>query len=227
MRCESRGELYPISTITNTANPPSTFAVLSHSLWHDRLGHPGATIIDSLRLNNFIKCNPSRTLNVCHACSLGKHAKLPFVASNSRTFMPFDVIHCDLWTSPVLSSSGHRYYMLLLDDYSNFCGLFFCLKNLNFLRHSLLFEHLSALNLSGTSRPYNVIMVENLIIRHFGNCVKIMVCVFVSRVLTPLHKMGRPSEKFELLITLSGHYSLMHQSLRLFGITLYKRPLIS
>ncbi|KAL1308487.1 hypothetical protein AAHE18_17G109800 [Arachis hypogaea] len=28
--------------------------------------------------------------------------------------MPFDIIHSDLWTSPVLSSSGHRYYLLFL-----------------------------------------------------------------------------------------------------------------
>ncbi|KAJ9537459.1 hypothetical protein OSB04_030192 [Centaurea solstitialis] len=124
MRCESRGELYPINTTTNTTTPPSTFVVLSSSLWHDRLGHPGATIVDSLRLNDFIKCNQSRNLNVCRACSLGKHTKLPFVASNSRTLMPFDVIHCDLLTSPVLCSSGHRYYMLLFDDYSNFLWAF-------------------------------------------------------------------------------------------------------
>ena len=38
--------------------------------------------------------------------------------------MPFDIIHSDLWTFPVLSSSGHKYYILLLDDYSNFLWTF-------------------------------------------------------------------------------------------------------
>lgn len=46
--------------------------------------------------------------------------ELPFYASNSVTLMPFDIIHSDLWTSPVLSSSGHRYYVLFIDNYSNF-----------------------------------------------------------------------------------------------------------
>jgi hypothetical protein len=118
MRCESRGELYPISTTNpNKTMSPTAFAVLSDSLWHDRLGHPGASVLDSLRLNKFIECNKTRNPSICHACSLGKHIKLPFVASTSSTLMPFEILHCDLWTSPVLSSSGHRYYMLLLDDY--------------------------------------------------------------------------------------------------------------
>ena len=58
-------------------------------------------------------------LNFCNSCLLGKHIKLPFVASSSITMLPFDIIHCDLWTSPILSSSGYRYYMFLLGDFSN------------------------------------------------------------------------------------------------------------
>ena len=38
--------------------------------------------------------------------------------------MPFDIIHSDLWTSPILSSMGHKYYVLLLDDYSNYLWTF-------------------------------------------------------------------------------------------------------
>ena len=32
--------------------------------------------------------------------------------------MPFDIVHCDLWTSPILSLEGHCYYVLFLDDYT-------------------------------------------------------------------------------------------------------------
>ncbi|XP_015162132.1 putative uncharacterized protein DDB_G0284695 [Solanum tuberosum] len=49
MRCESRGELYPITTPTTS---PSSFAVLAPSLWHDRLGHPRRPVLNSLRKNN-------------------------------------------------------------------------------------------------------------------------------------------------------------------------------
>ena len=51
MRCESRGDLYPITA--NQATSPSTFSSLAPSLWHARLGHPRAPIFDSLRLNKF------------------------------------------------------------------------------------------------------------------------------------------------------------------------------
>jgi len=34
--------------------------------------------------------------------------------------MPFDIIHNDIWTSPILTLMGHRYYVLFLDDYSNY-----------------------------------------------------------------------------------------------------------
>jgi hypothetical protein len=55
---------------------------------------------------------------------MGKHVKLPFTLSNSIVYAPFDIIHSDVWTSPVLSSEGHRYYLLFLDDYSNFLWTF-------------------------------------------------------------------------------------------------------
>jgi hypothetical protein len=38
----------------------------------------------------------------------------------TSTFMHFDIVHSDLWTSPVLSSGGHRNYVLFFDDFTNF-----------------------------------------------------------------------------------------------------------
>ncbi|XP_014496797.1 uncharacterized protein LOC106758379 [Vigna radiata var. radiata] len=105
MTCESQGELYPITNPTLS----STFAVVAPSLWHDRLGHPGTPILNSLRKNKLINCTPIKNFCIFHSCPLGKHVKLSFYASNSCTVMAFDIIHSDLWTSPVLSSSGHRY----------------------------------------------------------------------------------------------------------------------
>nr|GEY30053.1 ribonuclease H-like domain-containing protein [Tanacetum cinerariifolium] len=42
---------------------------------------------------------------LCHACQLGKHVKLLFVSSSSSVTSCFNIIHSDLWTSPVLSLS--------------------------------------------------------------------------------------------------------------------------
>ncbi|KAK4361197.1 hypothetical protein RND71_020149 [Anisodus tanguticus] len=43
MRCNSRGDLYPITHVSSLSSQalPYTFAALAHSLWHARLGHPG------------------------------------------------------------------------------------------------------------------------------------------------------------------------------------------
>jgi len=79
MRFESQGHLYPIATTTSTnkVEPTSSFAVLSSSLWHDRLGHPGENVLHSLKKNNLIECNNSRKLHshFCYSCLLGKHVK--------------------------------------------------------------------------------------------------------------------------------------------------------
>jgi len=60
MRCTSSGDLYPIPTSQHTTaalSPPSTFAASSTELWHCRLGHPGAPVLNSLRGNKFLLCN--------------------------------------------------------------------------------------------------------------------------------------------------------------------------
>jgi hypothetical protein len=55
-----------------------------------------------------------------HACQLNHHACLPFSTSTSRAAQAFDLVQCDLWTSPVLSFSGYKYYLVILDDFSHF-----------------------------------------------------------------------------------------------------------
>jgi len=45
--------------------------------------------------------------------------RLPFSVSSSRATNKFDLIHCDLWTSPIVSVSGYKYYLVILDDYSH------------------------------------------------------------------------------------------------------------
>ncbi|KAK6780427.1 hypothetical protein RDI58_022611 [Solanum bulbocastanum] len=122
MRCDSHGDLYPFSPSYN--NQPSSFAAISPQIWHDRLGHPGAPILDLLRKNKGIDCKNHSSSSICSSCVFGKQTKLPFISSSSSTTMPFDILHSDLWTSPVLSSAGHRYYVLFLDDFSKYLWTF-------------------------------------------------------------------------------------------------------
>jgi hypothetical protein len=32
----------------------------------------------------------------------------------------FDLIHLDVWTSPVVTVSGFKYYLVILDDYTHY-----------------------------------------------------------------------------------------------------------
>ena len=41
-----------------------------------------------------------------------------------RATSNFDLIHCDLWTSPVPSVSGFKYYLVVLDDCSHYLWTF-------------------------------------------------------------------------------------------------------
>lgn len=61
---------------------------------------------------------------ICHACQLGKSTRLSFSMSLSCTYAPFDIIHADLWTSPVLSVTNYKYYLLLLDDFTHYVWVF-------------------------------------------------------------------------------------------------------
>ena len=121
VRCDSFGPLYPLQL------PESASALLaasSPSLWHQRLGHPGHEVLSRLAQSSAIPCNNSASHTLCHACQLGRHTRLPFHASTSRTTHIFQLIHCDLWTSPIPSVSGHKYYLVVLDDFSHYLWTF-------------------------------------------------------------------------------------------------------
>lgn len=47
-----------------------------------------------------------------------------FSRSHSSTSSPFKLVHCDVWISFVLSTSGFRYYLVVLDDFSHLCWTF-------------------------------------------------------------------------------------------------------
>jgi hypothetical protein len=122
-RCNSSGPLYPL--LSSVFRPLAlTAGVSSSTLWHRRLGHLGHEALSSLVSSCAITCNKSNSEHLCHACQLGRHVRLPFPTSSSRAINNFDLIHCDLWTSPVPSISGYKYYLVILDDCSHYLWTF-------------------------------------------------------------------------------------------------------
>jgi hypothetical protein len=137
-RCDSSGPLYslnlpstphtrvassPVLTTTTTSHALAT-TTTSSAIWHRRLGHPGPDVMSQLSGHSDISYTRGSSERLCYACQLGRHSRLPFSISTSRAIQAFDLVHCDLWTSPVLSLSGYKYYLVILDDYSHFLWTF-------------------------------------------------------------------------------------------------------
>ena len=57
---------------------------------------------------------------MCESCQLGKHHRSSFSSRDGiPSSTPFDLLHCDVWgPSRTPSISGHRYYIMFVDDYT-------------------------------------------------------------------------------------------------------------
>jgi hypothetical protein len=128
-RYNSFGLLYTIRLLATRAPQASTYYTLTvvaapMSLWHRHLGHPDPSTFSA------IICNKPQDVPVYHACQLGRHTRLPFHWSSSRATQYFDLIHCDLWSSHIISLSGSKYYLIILDDFPYHSWIFsLCLKS--------------------------------------------------------------------------------------------------
>jgi hypothetical protein len=118
VRCNSSRALYPLHL------PPAQSLVVKAAspLWHRRLDHPGHEVLS--KLASSVSTHLEDCSDLCHACQLGRHVRLPFHAPAYRASNKFDLIHCDLWTSPVVSISGYKYYLVILDDCTHYLWTF-------------------------------------------------------------------------------------------------------
>nr|GEW14879.1 ribonuclease H-like domain-containing protein [Tanacetum cinerariifolium] len=80
-------------------------------------------VLRRLESRNLISCHKPKLTALYHACQLGKHAKLPFYNSKSSVDSVFEIIHSDIWTSPISSKSGIKYYVIFL-DFSHFVWVY-------------------------------------------------------------------------------------------------------
>jgi hypothetical protein len=126
-RCESPEPLYTLrlpAVSSSTSTPHALTATTSSITWHRRLGYPGRDVMLKLSRSYVISCSRGSFDHLCHACQLGRHVRLPFSSFCSRAANNFDLVHYDVWTSHVLSVSGNKYYLLILDDYSHYLWTF-------------------------------------------------------------------------------------------------------
>lgn len=92
LRCNSHGELYPLSSSSPEAMLTTSPTV---DMWHQRLDHLGKNTLRQTLCNldfQFAKSSSS----TCQACQLGKHVRLPFSSSNSVSLVPFQLVHTNV-----------------------------------------------------------------------------------------------------------------------------------
>ncbi|CAH9053761.1 unnamed protein product, partial [Cuscuta europaea] len=95
LQASNKDHIYPFSAFQAQVVPGP--------VWHKRLGHCGDRVLCTLRRNNFISCSSS-FLHNCVSCKLGKSHRLPFKdVTHDSTFL-LQIIHSDVWQSPILSN---------------------------------------------------------------------------------------------------------------------------
>jgi hypothetical protein len=132
LRSDSSSDLYPFAGFSKMQNNFALSTTISSvDLWHKRLGHPSNAYLSHFLSRFKLSCNNNgSTPSVCEACHKGKNVHLPFLQSHFVTYFSFQVIHCDLWTSPIESVTGFKYYLIIVDDYSHYIWTFpLCLKS--------------------------------------------------------------------------------------------------
>ncbi|GJV27035.1 ribonuclease H-like domain-containing protein [Tanacetum coccineum] len=123
LRYDSTGDLYPV-TQQPSSQTPVVLLSFSSTTWHRRLGHLGDDVLRRLESRNLISCRKSKLSVLCHACQLGKHDKLPFFNFKSSVDSVFEIIHSDIWTTPIPSESRIKYYAIFLDHFSHFVWVY-------------------------------------------------------------------------------------------------------
>ena len=54
----------------------------------------------------------------CEACEYAKHTRTIYVSKGLRNISPFMLVHSDVWTCPISSISGMKYFVTFIDCYS-------------------------------------------------------------------------------------------------------------
>lgn len=90
------------------------------------MGHPVIPIVHTVLGLCNLHSSQSSISHFCNSCPFVKSHRLPFALSQSRAHKPFELIHIDLWgPSLVKSITGSYYFMLFIDNHTQFTRIYF------------------------------------------------------------------------------------------------------
>nr|GEW30416.1 hypothetical protein [Tanacetum cinerariifolium] len=99
--------------------------------WHRRMAHVSYKNMNSLVKGDLVRGLPFKLFkngHTCVACCKGKQHKVSYktIRAVSSIFEPFQLLHMDLFGPTSIRSIDHKYYCIVItDDYSRFCWVFF------------------------------------------------------------------------------------------------------
>ncbi|GJR96462.1 ribonuclease H-like domain-containing protein [Tanacetum coccineum] len=102
-----------------------------------------------------LSMSPKKSSHLCHACQLGKHVRLPFTSSDSIITRSFEIVHSDIWTSPIASSDGFNYYGWFL--VKSLCSSLFVYQHGSEVAYLLIYVDDIALTTSSTNLLQRII----------------------------------------------------------------------
>ena len=92
-------------------------------LWHRCLRHPSFGYLQHLLPSLF-----SHVQHVdfkCDICIKAKSQRVSYPVSSNKTNTPFTLVHSDVWgPSPIPTSSGHRWFVIFIDDCTRMTWLY-------------------------------------------------------------------------------------------------------
>jgi hypothetical protein len=123
----------------NASTPPTPEAALrgkatlSRALWHRRLCHIGADVLEQAIkgkvATGLVVESDTPAPSHCKPCICGKHHRDPFPKRASHRATSFlECIHSNLHQLPVLTSTGFCYWLLFIDNYSRYFWIYLLRK---------------------------------------------------------------------------------------------------
>lgn len=61
---------------------------------------------------------------LCNWCSMNKSHKHSFGENTISSSKPLEIIYSDVWTSPLFSFDGYKYYLVLIDHFTRYTWLY-------------------------------------------------------------------------------------------------------
>ncbi|KAM1941073.1 hypothetical protein ACFX13_028698 [Malus domestica] len=123
----SNNAVYPLPVLKSSPVSPAAYIGkrISSALWHCRLGHPANPVLKAALSKADISFSCTDSSTTCKACLQGKFTGLPFPSLASKSVIPFEVIHTDVWgLSPSVSIENYRYYVSFIDECTRYTWIF-------------------------------------------------------------------------------------------------------